>query len=162
MKDELVTFETAQLAKEKGFDWKCEYFYGWDNTKNSINYPQAYIFDYKTGKNLEYVLQRENWNKFDFDKEKILGSKWSTIGIIVEYFTICCSASTQSLLQKWLREEHNIHVYARNGELDNEDTFFAFYFDMNNIEETISEVWKYDTYEEALEKGLEKSLKLIE
>ncbi len=72
-----------------------------------------------------------------------------------------CSAPTQSLLQKWLREVHNIHVnvsygltftFKINGDLKGND-----YVDYSNIEEYWSR-----TYEEALEKGLIEGLKLIE
>lgn len=37
MKEQLISFETAKLAKEKGFDWKCDAFsYGKDNVTNDI------------------------------------------------------------------------------------------------------------------------------
>lgn len=68
-------------------------------------------------------------------------------------------APTQSLLQKWLREKHNIHIgvyYNKNScvwdvECWHVDDVEPFYY--GNIE--------FNTYEEALENGLQEALKLI-
>jgi len=73
---------------------------------------------------------------------------------------------TQSLLQKWLREEHNIHVSAfpvfsnrffptiRKFYKDKEyDTFLGSPYPPK---------YSKNTYEEALECGLQEALKLIE
>tara|TARA_R110000796_G_scaffold118353_4_gene231976 strand:- start:1261 stop:1728 length:468 start_codon:yes stop_codon:yes gene_type:complete len=46
-KDELITFETARLAKEKGFDWECRFLY-----HSELNWEE--------GKGVDY-----NWNSFD-------------------------------------------------------------------------------------------------
>ena len=67
--------------------------------------------------------------------------------ILSEHYTIC---PTQSLLQKWLREKHNIDIYCIPCETQLGDIT----------------LWKSDdtfvgTYEEALEVGLIKGLKLI-
>lgn len=62
------------------------------------------------------------------------------------------SAPTQSLLQKWLRETHNIVVLVwYNPELQEWES---------HISEKYYES-KFETYEEALEKGLQEALKLI-
>lgn len=63
---------------------------------------------------------------------------------------------TQSLLQKWLREKHNIHMYV----IPNEDyTKYKVYVYQNSYRTV--EYKYYNTYEQALEKGLEQGLKLI-
>lgn len=71
-----------------------------------------------------------------------------------------CSAPTQSLLQKWLREIHNIHV--SSFEDYGKTVLLIHYYDHENSR---VELWSYkgpyDTYEEALEKGLLGALKLI-
>lgn len=81
-------------------------------------------------------------------------------------YAICngiCAAPTQSLLQKWLREIHNIHIEI---DLDTDDRFYILkpykyvidiYQDIEHkfIKELI------DSYEEALEIGLQEALKLI-
>mgnify|MGYP001611543625 CR=1 FL=1 len=66
-------------------------------------------------------------------------------------------APTQNLLQKWLREKHNIVVYAiayYNGKVANgHDYAYEIYNITNNN--------VYKSWEEALEAGLLQALKLI-
>ena len=72
--------------------------------------------------------------------------------------------STQSLLQRWLREKHYIFVGVNVRNLDND-----FYFELQSIFNFDTEVVlnqdvcgkMYDTYEEALEDGLLEALKEI-
>jgi hypothetical protein len=68
------------------------------------------------------------------------------------------SRPTQSLLQKWLRDIHNIHVEILY-EYKKENSSY----DLNVEFEGISKFYKslYNTYEEALEIGLQEGLKLI-
>ena len=44
LKEDYVSFETAELLKEKGFDWKCEYCYDVanDNPYSNANYQVSY------------------------------------------------------------------------------------------------------------------------
>lgn len=39
MKDELIKFETAKLAKEKGFDAPCRNYFLWDERNGVWNFP---------------------------------------------------------------------------------------------------------------------------
>lgn len=67
-------------------------------------------------------------------------------------------APTQSLLQKWLRETHNIHISIdTNWSLEN--IGFIFYIKSNIKDVEMSE--RFNTYEEAFEEGLFEALKLI-
>ena len=60
-----------------------------------------------------------------------------------------------SLLSKWLREEHNIHLIAyKNINIDGYDWCYITTDGITNIN-------SYKTYEEALEAGLQEALKLI-
>ena len=60
-----------------------------------------------------------------------------------------------SLLAKWLREEHNIHLIAyKNINIDGYDWCYITTDGITNIN-------SYKTYEEALEAGLQEALKLI-
>ena len=96
MKEQLILFETAKLAEEKGFGDKLD----WLGVSIHDNYP------------------------------------------------------TQSLLQKWLREKHNIHMamkHMSNGFVC--DVQIAF---VRSIKMVVQ-----PTYEEALEHGLYEALKLI-
>lgn len=82
---------------------------------------------------------------------------------------VSCSAPTQSLLQKWLREVHeiNVFIYCYG---------FGYYPTHDNIHLPTDKVkyvdrrWNtqnslnlgFETYEQALEIGLQEALKLIE
>ncbi|MDD3988214.1 MAG: hypothetical protein PHC93_04600 [Candidatus Omnitrophica bacterium] len=131
MIEQLINFETAKLAKEKGFNELCN---------NNV------------------------WRENEYSE---------SIGKNDEYTTIRCSAPTQSLLQKWLRDKHNIHINIHY-------TFGAVesYIAIVNREvirdpelkelgvigersEVMLDHKLFDKYEEALEKSLQEGLKLI-
>ena len=62
---------------------------------------------------------------------------------------------SQSLLAKWLREQHNIHLIAyKNINIDGYDWCYITTDGITNIN-------SYKTYEEAYEIGLQEALKLI-
>ncbi len=85
------------------------------------------------------------------------------------------SLPTQALLQKWLRDKHNIHVSA-NVNFYNKSPKLGYYYsldcfdendihdgkdhDMNQVE-IIGDKKGFDSYEECLEAGLFEALKLI-
>lgn len=106
MEDQLISFETAKLAKEKGFNL-------WTSCK-------AHFPLYLKGE-IEYR---------DFIRN---------IGEPL--------APTQSLLQRWLREEFDYHASVRRAGKD--------------WKTSIDEYTTFETYEEALERGLQELLKLI-
>lgn len=68
------------------------------------------------------------------------------------------SAPTQSLLQKWLREVHKIYIYVTPVGITRVSGKQVIKW-QNNI--GVRENLKHNTYEIALEKGLQKALKLI-
>lgn len=97
MEEQLVSFETAKLAKEKGFDYKTSYGYHNDEelTEHSILQNQG---DYMWSDELEteiYYIEEYSPNCKAWD--------WNRSN----YYT---SAPTQSLLQKWLREKHELFI----------------------------------------------------
>jgi hypothetical protein len=127
MKEQLISFETAKLAKEKGFNIPVHAMYI-KKRNNPLNYPEPEESMY-------------NWN--------------SRAGY---------SAPTQSLLQKWLREEHNIHIQLH---YDCKYKYWEFrnfilneYIDKEH-NKVYFEYFGYNTYEEALEAGLSKALSII-
>lgn len=76
----------------------------------------------------------------------------------------CLSAPTQSLAQKWLRETKNIHICVYNcacgygyeiSKADNGTHMASSVYKGTNDGE------EWDSYEEALEAGLQEALKLI-
>lgn len=91
MKEQLLSFETAKLAKEKGFDIPC---------------LQA------------YRVWRENIRKTDINPLEEIGIEYEAFmggaSADIKYYyqskeyTV---APTQSLLQKWLRKKYDINVY---------------------------------------------------
>lgn len=132
MREELITFETAKLAKEKRFNVKC---------------------------NKVYNTQGELWDShYSFMENSNVDS-----GAL-------CTAPTQSLLQKWLREEHNLHPYiVPYGDKESWKFSIVRYINKSTDEQrnTLLDTkyhnheMKYNSYEEALEEGLQEALKLI-
>lgn len=124
MEDTRVTFETAKLAKEKGFKIPTTVMY----KGNEKSY----------GHNNEWGIDEKRLDgKFPYTNQQ-----WYSI-------------PTQSFLQKWLREEHNIHLIAyKNINIDGYDWCYITTDGITNIN-------SYKTYEEALEVGLQEALKLI-
>ena len=126
MEDTRITFETAKLAKEKGFPQ--------ENNRLEIPY-----YNYRG----EFKGDVSDWRV----RKYIRGEDTSDIEFV--------SAPTQSLLAKWLREEHNIHLIAyKNINIDGYDWCFITTDGITNIN-------SYKTYEEAYEIGLQEALKLI-
>lgn len=125
MIDKLISFETAKLAREKGFDW---------NTK--------------------LILQYSDKEGFEFE-EIVNFPKYHPNGCI------SCKLPTQSLLQKWLREKHNLLITTGINR-EKVQRRYIFYIDGLKDHELIEESLKpFDTYEEALEFGLQEALKLV-
>ena len=126
MEDTRVTFETAKLAKEKGFFQET----------NRLEIP---YYNYKG----EFKGDVSDWRI----RKYIRGEDTSDIEFV--------STPTQSLLAKWLREEHNIHLIAyKNINIDGYDWCYITTDGITNIN-------SYKTYEEAYEIGLQEALKLI-
>ena len=127
MEDQLISFETAKLAKEKGFILGI----GWFGFNNKF-----------------YV------------------SEGAQIGMLCDNHRgenpVAC---TQSLLQKWLREVHDIEIYVHkfkpNGAYPK-----GYYCVSRPLIHYSNEMkdWiftNFKTYEEALEVGLQEVLKLL-
>tara|TARA_R110000868_G_scaffold76573_1_gene220037 strand:- start:7542 stop:7898 length:357 start_codon:yes stop_codon:yes gene_type:complete len=117
MKEELISFETAKLAKEKGFEIEQSYYYdkggetwSFHTWTEGLPYPEASF------------------------------------------------APTQSLLQKWLREKHDINVMG--SATVNVWFFHSEYISTGHVITSTSKQ-SYGTYEEAIEAGLYETLKVI-
>ena len=125
MEDTRITFETAKLAKEKGFP-------------QEPNRRKVPYYNYKG----EF-----NGDVTDFLRKYLREEDTSDVESV--------SAPTQSLLAKWLREEHNIHLIAyKNINIDGYDWCYITTDGITNIN-------SYKTYEDAYEIGLQEALKLI-
>lgn len=128
MKDQLISFAVAEVAKKKDFDEEVS------------NYFQIGIIS-------------EGLQEHGLDKPQKITSMFPNQAL--------WARPTQSLLQKWLREIHDIDI-----------TILVDYFP-HNVKRYISVVWegkenksypasaKFSTYENALEEALLQSLMLI-
>ena len=123
MEDQIVSFEVAKLAKEKGFD---ELVTHWYSRKGVLNVSM-----------------------WDGEPDVIVLGKHK--------HSLSITAPTQSLLQRWLREEHNLLVQMytwKDHASDNND-------EMMWKSEIKNSVFISLTYEESLEAGLLEALKTL-
>ena len=119
MVEQLISFETAKLAYNKGY--------------NIVSFPF-------------YELPEE----FKLNRGKYLHDGFS--------------APTQSLLQKWLRDTHNIHIDVTpesNHELITIIPYVYSYIIYKGVEIHFNDKF-YDNYEEGLEAALQEALNLID
>lgn len=146
MEDVIISYETAVLTKQKGYPQEStKLSLSYYNHKGELNGDvRDYIkarFAFKDGK-----ITQEELDKFDTTR-----------------------AMSQSLLQKWLREEHKLIIVTQTHTVK----YYSFniysltsivnilYLDGRNINDKKSHYKHYNTYEEALEVALQKALKLI-
>lgn len=136
MEEQLVSFETAKLAKEKGFDWDCRMVYKGCKEGLYLAKDKNYIY---------HKYKRFPYKQYSTRKNSVMSN-----AKIPRY-----TAPTQSLLQKWLRETHDTEVFSKS-EYKNKTKIGFYYGGDIKYSKPI-----YKTYEEALEIGLQKALKLI-
>ena len=132
MEEQKVIFETAKLAKEKGFDIPCENYYDTYIDDDDID-----LCNYEENRGSNFAYLRKNENDFEY------------------------SAPTQALLQKWLRETYDIHIDFEYDLEPNMKTINVSFCVINNKGSLYEEKKQYLKYEQALEQGLQKALKLI-
>ena len=133
MEEKLITFDTAKLAKEKGFNWKTNkiWMFGcppWED--DDYWYPEKDIWYHRDRDYLCDIPYHEPW-----------------------YYS-----PTQGHLQKWIREVHGIHV-----EIYSNASGWGYILTKLNgttIQEIMDDIF-FDSNEEALEVGLVEALKRI-
>lgn len=164
MEEELISIETARLAKEKGFNISTQKAY--IGKSLFVNFEESFeerefYFDADDFYN---DWNRKNWF-FDEKGNGCFGCKLDNIKWFEAY-----AAPTQSLLQKWLREKHSIYLtltYYSKKSIKNwndliKDNYFIGITDERNLENPEYPFENYfDNYEDALEAGLFEALKLI-
>ncbi len=141
MEEQLITFDTAKLAKERGFNIPCRariqcshYHFVKDNIiPNDIGLA-----------NKEMFAPIKDWNKKQVSHRGNL-----------DLYT---SLPTQALLQKWLRETYKIYIYCTPKPITRLSGKQVIKW-ANNI--SIRKNKMSNTYELALEIGLQEALKLI-
>lgn len=148
MKDERITLETAKLAKAKNFN---EFVNG-SYTEYLVDqidpeYPEGGgPFGMKKG-------------EVEFDSSYIRNNDKNSDLTCKSY--ACYSAPTQSLLQRWLREVHNIQVHCHSNTKDGKGKYrdYVAYINERAINDPRDE--EFDAYESALEVGLQVALEMI-
>jgi len=135
MTEEIANYDLSKLAEDKGFNWGTLAFYFRDSKQ---------ITNDRLGKLGSYDSSSRNPGYCD--AKDVL------------------AAPTLSLLAKWLREKHNLHVQVEN---NNYNKSGDWCFDICRLPSGIPIMWSkgdptYSSYEDALEQGLLKALKLIE
>ena len=122
MKEPLIEFKSAKLAKEKGFNWPTDNYYMGSGNAFSLSHS-------------------EDHNNPEITKEKY-------------------SRPTQSLLQKWIREVHNIEIFTKWFNRDNESGYFTMVF--YKLDGTLFHTTdKLKSFEMSLEIGLMEALNCI-
>lgn len=131
MQDEIVSFKTAKLAKEKNFE---------NLTPHKLRRDYYNHLGVINGDVSEYVKAYVN-------------KKDTTLLNTID-------APTQSLLKKWLREKHDILVYIWRNTLTEKYRVIEVHQNNEEVSFK-HEDDEYDTYEEAMEIGLVLGLNLI-
>ena len=129
--EQLVSFEAARLAKEKG----CK-------------------LDLYSDDEWHYIDEEGDLFWCNHDPR----SSYPNAERVVK-----CS---QSLLQRWLREEHSLYVMLEETETLSLESGIGFYYKIIKVKDREHlrldySMYFYKTYEEALEAGLKEGLRLI-
>lgn len=169
MREQLISKETALLAKEKGFDWDCDSAYLQEDGEPYLS-GLRYFDGNGSGLTNNKAIDDHYFGSYDISEEseelpRVISPRSSTV---VDIKGIC-TAPTQSFLQKWLRDVHKIHISIAVN-FDNEgDEDIKWYYGLNNRFDNalhndsfnvINDKY-FNIYEEALENALKYALELI-
>ena len=166
MQEQLISFETAKLAKEKQFQEYTPYFYTEETGLCSIDGDGDILNIYNNDLTLKDIICDCNgdfWFRGEDEKFEF-------------YEPIKYPTPTQSFLQKWLREKYKLEVHVSfnpDWEWNDKDEClcvnkgyrvdwgFVGIWKKYETESYPLEKSNISTYEEALEVGLQEALKLI-
>lgn len=155
--DERIALETAKLAKQKGFN---------------VGVQGSYTEYLKTHKsdNPSFAMKK---GEVEFDTSFFFINNNHVCDNSNENY-IMYAAPTQALLARWLRETHGIQVYAVSGTLDGEHKYRDYVAHVcigNSHDNAVGHVVQtaindardeeYQTYEAAMEAGLQYALKQL-
>ncbi|RUP42181.1 MAG: hypothetical protein EKK63_02470 [Acinetobacter sp.] len=132
MTEQLISFETAKLAKEKGFAEPCKGFAEpfHQDVLEFVDDGVLYVYEsYQPLKDYHEVL----------DDDFLL-------------------APTQSFLQKWLREKHQLMCFV---DFPTDWSYFTGTVIKKGSSDMLVRKIEFSTYEEALEAALFEALKLL-
>lgn len=154
IQEDYVSFETAKLLKEKGFDEKCNYVWKLDKASNpqdtdGISKICAERFmegeSFVDNSDIKKVSEYEDWLE-DYHKAYL--------------------CPTLQMAMKWLREVHYIHIAALCPIVDVDTDVFGVKYNVviSNLKNnclafnTGIEDNEYDTYEQACEEAIKYCL----
>lgn len=149
MKEDLITFKTATLAKEKGFDVPCNHYVYTPESIKLVNKNRERLTGNKDTFKAEHIFKQTN----KYSKGRIIDRNT---------YDTTISIPTQALLKKWLWERFKIFVDVGPFHL-----FKGFGVEIyqptkeNPTGYLPIEGLKGETPQEALEVGLQEALKLI-
>ena len=154
LKEEIVKYETAKLAHKKGFDGLCDIFYRLDEDEVKLD-------------KLEYWegVYEGKYRDLTFDTHCYTNRNELEEG----YDDTCILAPTLSLLQRWLRDERDMTVniipnFTKGFNKYNVGLVYInekIEIDMGILKDETGYNKTFDSYEKALENGLQKALKII-
>jgi len=132
IKEDYVSFETAKLLEEKGFDVPCEHYYA-----KEVLFDKDYI---------HLLYTDEPLHNSEIKGENINFQAWE------------CTAPTLQMAIKWLREEHKIFITIGlcTYPILNKCTWIPQVETLNDCYPNVSK--EYDTYEEACEAAIKYCL----
>lgn len=127
--EDYVSFETAKLLKEKGFDEKCPCSYRKKLVDNKIvDEEELFVSAHLmlTNSELEDKVYRD---------------------------IVYCSAPTLQMAMKWLREVHKLYMYTAFAGM--EEVWFSRIYDKDKHQKDLD---NFNTYEEACEAAIKYCL----
>lgn len=143
MEDQKVILSTAKLAKKVGFE---------------IGVRGIYTEYLKTQKSDNPSFQMTK-GEVEFDNSAYIIN--NSLGDLSNKSYTSYAAPTQSLLQKWLRDVKKLHIQVEHC---NKPLMDKWIFELSRIPTGMIYMWdkdkstQYDTYEDALEAGLQYTL----
>ena len=141
MEDEIVSLETAMLLRKKGFNEPCCRFYE-DN--------ELYKLAYYHGDGAGFVRNNSPINDMMYCEE------------------MQCTAPTQSLAQKWLREHPECHMFVIPSLQERNIIYYVHIIRYSNktylghnlmLKDSNANTMTFTSYEEAIEESLKYCLK---
>lgn len=164
MKENIVTFQVAKLAKEKGFDEYCLFVWNEENLEEPYYYAENYEM---ICRRIHYYGDIPLINNSYIEKYAAYVEKDEVTEEVYELI----AAPTQTSLQKWLRDKHRISVCVdfRHSKTYKIEGINSVDYDVNIYTLSGGDAFKTiklsqirDNYEEALEIGLFNALQLIQ
>lgn len=132
MEEQFIRRTTAFLAREKGLDFEL------DRGDNCT----CYYIKKTEGFHEDYVTPYHVHSQFPDRKVYLF-------------------APTQARLQRWLREKHNIQVYVHSHTKNGDGIYRDYVVYVNELTINDARDEEFQTYESALEVGLQTALEMI-